>query len=197
MSQEALVHLSADAPCVRPIPVQAGRLEYKYLVPLSLIDRLRAAMMPYVCYDSFCLSRPQRQYTVRSVYYDNRRFDCYYEKFDGFRLKKKLRIRGYNRPEPDSVVFLEIKQKQEDFISKSRAPVRWDHLERVFASYGKTAPLPFEPGTAVADAASRFLYNYYRRRMLPAVLIAYEREAFHSRFDPTLRLTFDKNVRSR
>lgn len=184
-------------PGVRPRPVAYGRLEYKYLVPKELTDELRAAMKPYVCHDAFCGACPQKEYTVRSIYYDNRRFSCYDEKFDGFRLKKKLRIRGYNTPQPDSVVFLEIKRKQEDFISKSRAPVAWSRLPAVFSGYGSSARLPFAPGTPEAGAAGRFLYNYYRRRMLPVVLIAYEREAFFGRFDPMLRFTFDKNVRSR
>jgi len=183
----------------------AGRLEYKYVVPKSLLPELRAALRPHVCLDGFCESRAEKQYTVRSVYYDNRRFNCYGEKFDGFRMKKKLRIRGYNQPGPDSTVFLETKRKQEDFISKSRAPVRWDQIEQLFAGYGPTrlpdcgqaAALPFAPGSPEAEAAGRFLYNYYRRRMMPVVLVAYEREAFFGRFDPKLRLTFDRNVRSR
>lgn len=188
----------ASAPAVRARSTGAGRLEYKYVVPKSMVDDLRAALRPYVRHDGFCLTRPDRQYTVRSIYYDDRRFHCYDEKFDGFRLKKKLRIRGYNAESPDNTVFLEIKRKQEDFISKSRAPVRWDRIREVFPGYGAgTGPLPFEPGSREAEAAGRFLYNYYRRRMLPAVLVVYEREAFHGRFDPMLRLTFDKNVRSR
>ncbi len=175
----------------------SGRLEYKYVVPKSLLPELRAALRPYVCLDGFCASCAAKQYTVRSIYYDTRRFGCYDEKFDGFRLKKKLRIRGYNQPGPDSTVFLEIKRKQEDFISKSRAPVRWDRIEQVFAGYGPASELPFAPGSAEAEAAGRFLYNYYRRRMMPLVLVAYEREAFFGRFDPRLRLTFDRNIRSR
>ncbi len=175
----------------------AGRLEYKYVVPKSLLPELRAALRPYVCLDGFCEACAEKQYAVRSIYYDNRRFNCYDEKFDGFRLKKKLRIRGYNQPGPDSMVFLEIKRKQEDFISKSRAPVRWDRIEQVFSGYGPAAPLPFAPGSPEAEAAGRFLYNYYRRRMMPVVLVAYEREAYFGRFDPKLRLTFDRNIRSR
>lgn len=174
-----------------------GRLEYKYIVPKSQLPALRAALAPYVCYDKFCSQRPGHEYTVRSIYYDNRRMACYFEKADGFRLKKKLRIRGYDQPEPDSLVFLEIKRKQEDFISKSRCPVRWDRLGDVFACYQRGSILPWEPGSQEAEAGSRFLYNYYRRRMLPTVLVAYEREAFFSRFDPLLRLTFDRNIRSR
>ncbi len=183
-------------PAAPSAPV-AGRLEYKYVVPKALLPELRAALRPYVCLDGFCEACAERQYTVRSIYYDTRRFACYDEKFDGFRLKKKLRIRGYNEPEPNSTVFLEIKCKQEDFISKSRAPVRWDSVEQVFSGYGPSTSLPLEPGSRQAEAAGRFLYNYHRRRMIPVVLVAYEREAFFGRFDPTLRLTFDRNIRSR
>jgi hypothetical protein len=174
------------------------RLEYKFLAHISLLPDIRAALRPWVRLDGFSAVRPDRQYTVRSIYYDTRRFHCYQEKFDGFRLKKKLRIRGYDAPGADSTVFLEIKYKQGDFIGKHRAPLRWDGIGRVFADHGSgRAGLPFAAGTKEADAAGRFLYNYYRRRMLPVVLIAYEREAFYSRFDSTLRLTLDKNVRSR
>ena len=183
---------------MRTRPPGAGRLEYKFVVPKSRTDELREALKPWVSHDAFCAASTDRQYTVRSIYYDNRRFRCYDEKFDGFRLKKKLRIRGYNTEHPDNTVFLEIKRKQEDFIAKSRAPVRWSRIREVFPGYGVgTSALPFEPGTLEAEAAGRFLYNYHRRRMLPVVLVAYEREAFLGRFDPMLRLTFDKNVRSR
>ncbi len=174
------------------------RLEYKFLVHTDLLTDLRAALAPYVYLDKFAAQRPGGQYTVRSIYYDTRRFHCYYEKFDGFCTKKKLRIRGYGTPTSDSTVFLEIKYKLGDFIGKYRAPLPWNRITQVFAGYGPApADLPFAPGTNEAEAARRFLYNYYRRKMLPVVLIAYEREPFYSRFDSTLRLTFDKNVRSR
>jgi hypothetical protein len=196
LSRELLDLPNTSVPCVRTRPPGAGRLEYKYFVPKSQVDGLRDALKPWVLHDEFCAVRPEKEYTVRSIYYDNRRFRCYDEKFDGFRLKKKLRIRGYNTEHPDNTVFLEIKRREEDFISKSRAPVRWSRIPEVFPGYGVgTSPLSFEPGAR--EAGGRFLYNYYRRRMLPVVLVAYEREAFHGRFDPMLRLTFDKNIRSR
>ncbi|HDR00103.1 MAG TPA: polyphosphate polymerase domain-containing protein [candidate division WOR-3 bacterium] len=174
------------------------RLEYKYLAPIHLLPELRAAFCPWLCCDEFAAACPDRQYTVRSIYYDNRRFDCYQEKVEGFTFKRKLRIRGYDRPVPDGRVFLEIKYKNQDYIGKSRAPVRWDRLPAVFdPGRAEVIGVPFEPDSPAAAAVRRFLYHYYRRRMLPVVLIAYEREAFYSRFDRTLRITFDKNVRSR
>lgn len=198
MSRDRLELPNASIPCARARPPGAGRLEYKHIVPKSQADDLRNALKPWVLHDAFCAARPEREYTVRSIYYDNRRFRCYDEKLDGFRLKKKLRIRGYNTEHPDNTVFLEIKRREEDFISKSRAPVLWSRIREVFPGYGVgTSPLPFTPGSREAEAAGRFLYNYYRRRMLPVVLVAYEREAFYGRFDPMLRLTFDKNIRSR
>lgn len=172
---------------------------------------MRKAMKPYVCLDSFCEKQPEHQYTVRSVYYDNRRFDCYYEKFDGFQFKKKLRIRGYNEENRENTVFLEIKYKNGDFIGKHRAPVKWQQIKDVFATdKGPTTPnvivrpspsdIAREAKQSLSlgdDALLRFMFHYYRRKMLPVAIIVYEREAFYSRFDSRLRLTIDKNVRSR
>ncbi len=188
----------APPPGVEVFAKTARRLEYKYLVTKGLADDIRAVIRPYVRLDAFSDMCPDKQYTVRSIYYDTRRFGCYEEKVEGFRFKKKFRIRGYNLPEADSVVFLEIKRKDEYFIDKSRAPVRWDQIESVFAGYGPSGgKIPFKEGSREAEAARRFLCGYYHKRMLPVVLVTYEREAFYSRFDRTLRITFDKNVRSR
>lgn len=176
---------------------RARRLEYKFLTPMQALDDLRARMKPYIYLDKFSETREEKQYTVRSVYYDTRSFKCYEEKIEGFTFKKKLRIRGYNTPDSNSVVFLEMKHKVQDFIGKNRAPVRWDQIQNVFSSYKNQVALPFQPDSKEENDAKRFLYNYYHKKMMPVVLVSYEREAFYSRFDTTLRLTFDKNVRSR
>ena len=41
-----------------------------------------------------------------------------------------------------------------------------------------------------------FLYYLYSRSLTPVILVVYEREAYHYKFNPELRITFDKNVRS-
>ncbi|MBI4721701.1 MAG: polyphosphate polymerase domain-containing protein [Candidatus Stahlbacteria bacterium] len=186
----------------------SGRREYKYLVPKELIDDIRNEMAPYVQLDKFSETQKEKQYTVRSVYYDTKTFDCYDEKIEGFKVKKKFRIRGYNSCEENGIVFLEIKRKYEDFIEKNRAPLKWNQVRSLFSVCGfdtsakagqESNPyirIPFEENSKEDKDARRFLYNYYSKKLLPTVLVIYEREAFYSKFDPSLRITFDKNIRS-
>ena len=186
-----------------------GKKEYKYLVSKGLIDDIRNEMKPYVHLDKYSERQKEKQYTVRSVYYDTKRFDCYEEKIEGLKVKKKFRIRGYNSCEENSIVFLEIKRKYEDFIEKNRAPLKWNQIEALFSKSGLdthsqnpvtdsfgVGRIPFEKNSKEDENARLFLYNYYRKKLLPTVLVIYEREAFYSKFDQTLRITFDKNIRS-
>ncbi len=174
-----------------------GRKEYKYLVPRRLVNELRNEMKPYIRLDKYSENRKDKQYTVRSVYYDTKTFACYEEKIEGFKTKKKFRIRGYNSGEKNSIVFLEIKRKYEDFISKNRAPLKWSQAKALFSNNGfNTQGIPFEKDSKEEANAKRFLYNYHRKKLFPIVLVIYDREAFYSKFDQSLRMTFDKNIRS-
>ncbi|MFH1515138.1 MAG: polyphosphate polymerase domain-containing protein [bacterium] len=175
----------------------ANRLEYKYLVSSELLNPIRTDILPYVEVDPFAQKRYAKEYIVRSVYCDTPRFDCYWEKIEGLKVRKKFRIRGYDHPEKNSVVFLEIKSKYENFITKSRAPLLWEHLQNVLAAHDLDKYIISFSGNGEEKIdARRFLYNYYRRTLRPTVLIIYEREAFFSKFNPSLRLSFDKNLRS-
>ena len=172
------------------------RLEYKYLVPNSLLDRMRSDMRPYTEIDQFAEQRASNEYTVRSVYYDTPQFDCYDEKMDGLKVRRKIRIRGYDQAEEDSVVFLEIKKKYANFIAKHRAPLLRRNLDALFSSRDlEQYIIPLSGTDREKGDAQRFLYHYYRHGLRPAVLVVYEREAFHGKLDPSLRLTFDKNLR--
>ena len=71
------------------------RLEYKYLVPNERLAELRSEFLPFFEVDGYA---QQNEYTVRSVYYDTVDFDNYYEKMNAIKVRKKLRIRGYDQP---------------------------------------------------------------------------------------------------
>ena len=174
----------------------AGRLEYKYLVPNSLLDRIRDDIRPYVKPDPVGGKNASGSYTVRSVYYDTLGFDCYDAKEAGLKIRSKFRIRGYDQCADDAVVYLEIKRKYSGFIDKHRAPILRKDLEAFLSSRDIERYVINARTTPQARRdAERFLYHYYRFKLHPAVLVVYDREAFYAGFDSSLRLTFDKSLR--
>jgi hypothetical protein len=176
--------------------MDSSRLEYKYLVSVDQLDAMRSVIKPFVKLDKFSLIRPDHQYTIRSVYFDTPGMDCYEEKIDGIKVRKKYRIRGYNDLSENEIIFLEIKRKYRNFISKNRAPLHNKDLENLFESKDiDRYILPFGPKGKARNDAQRFLFHYFRHNLSPKILVVYEREAFYSRFDEGVRITFDKNLR--
>ncbi|MEJ2543477.1 MAG: polyphosphate polymerase domain-containing protein [Calditrichaceae bacterium] len=177
--------------------MKIARIECKYLISNKMIPELRKLLLPHMVLDKYSERHPDKQYTVRSIYLDTRRMDYYHDKLAGLRRRKKLRIRGYDELNKDSLVFLEIKRKNGPTITKSRAPVRFsDHLD--FFRDGD--PEKYRNILDTVDSgfqdAKNFLYHLYTSNLVPTVKIIYEREAFFYRFDRKVRLTIDKNLRS-
>ena len=173
-----------------------GRLEFKYLVPNDLLHRLRCDLHPYIERDPFWERSATSEYTVRSIYYDSLRLDRYFEKLDGVAMRTKVRIRGYDRPDDSSIVYLELKKRSINFIYKHRAPLRHRDLAAFVAAPDVDKYIiPLSGTSQEAHAARRFLYHYHRYRLQPAVLVVYDREAYVGKFDSSLRLTFDKKLR--
>ena len=175
----------------------ASRYEYKYLVPNDLIDKIREEVSPFMELDNFAIDHPDGQYTVRSIYYDSPKFECYKEKLDGVKIRNKYRVRGYNNPSGKSITFLEIKHKDTNCISKSRAPLYFSNVAKSLSSrHIEDYVLSFSGNGVEKRDARKFLYYYHLKKLHPAVLVIYDREAFQGKFDNSLRLTFDKNLRS-
>jgi hypothetical protein len=173
------------------------RLEYKYLVPNDLLPKLREMIAPFVETDRHAAPYGSRGYTVRSIYFDTRTLDFYHDKLAGLKVRKKLRLRGYNEDQTESTVFLEIKRKHIMAVSKNRAPVGYAQVHDLFNTGNVEQYVLARPDFPNAlEDAKRFFYYVYRRSLQPIVLIVYEREAYYSRSSPCLRITFDKNLRS-
>jgi SPX domain protein involved in polyphosphate accumulation len=174
------------------------RYEYKYFVPNSKMEMLRSMIRPFMKYDNFSDSMPEKHYTVRSIYFDTPEYDCFFEKVEGIKHRKKFRLRGYNRPgDKNGKVFFEIKRKYEVPIMKNRAPVEFDNALHMFEHHDLS---DYHPDTTryplAEDNLKRFFFHYHNKRLRPVVLVIYEREAFLGRHDETIRITFDKNLRS-
>ncbi|MBN2279844.1 MAG: polyphosphate polymerase domain-containing protein [Candidatus Marinimicrobia bacterium] len=174
------------------------RKEYKYLIPNDHLEILREKIRPFVEFDKYARLMPDHEYKVRSIYYDTGKMDYYAEKNSGVKIRKKFRIRGYGDTAENSTLFLEIKRKDNEIVWKNRAPVKYQYLQD-FLITGNAEKYILNDSKfphAVKDA-NRFLFHLYRQYLIPIVLIVYDREAFISKFSSDLRITFDKNIRSR
>ena len=175
------------------------RYEYKYYVPNNKLNLLRSMIIPFMNLDEFADSRRNKEYTVRSIYFDTPTFECYSTKIDGLKHRNKVRIRGYNEESPDNKVFLEIKRKYEGPIMKNRAALKYRDLKRIFM--GESPDMFFGKGKSNSkqeESANRFFYQLHSRKMRPVVDVIYEREPYLSKVENpinNLRITLDKNLR--
>jgi len=172
------------------------REEFKYLVPNEKMELLRALISPYVIRDDHIAIHRDSDYTVRSIYFDTWDLNEYDIKLAGLHTRKKLRIRGYNHHPYDNTIYLEIKHKRNMAVKKSRAPVQYDHIDKLLAGIGiGDIVIQRNDFPTAMENAINFMYYIKRKCMLPVVLVIYEREAYIFKFDHSTRITFDKNLR--
>ena len=172
------------------------KYEYKYLVPNEKLDTLRSSIRPFVFNDKYMDLAGSEGYTVRTIYFDTPGYEYFHEKIDGLKIRKKVRIRGYNQCDPESIVYFEIKRKDEKKVSKNRSPVKFSDLGKMFSNNDYYHYVISENGDQrEREDMRRFLYYLYRDILQPTVLVVYEREAFFGKYDQTVRLNFDKNLR--
>ncbi len=171
------------------------RKEYKYYVSFDALDRLRERFLTSMVHDKHCRECEDSCYTVRSIYLDTRGLLFFYEKLEGLKIRKKLRIRTYNHNEADIPAFLEIKRKYKNTIYKERVIVPLVEMTNLLN--GAEMRLAGEPPTFLERATlNKFIYLTKRLKLEPQVLVTYEREALIGLDDPSLRVTLDLNVRS-
>ncbi len=172
------------------------RYEYKYIVPNKYLSAIRDYIMPFMELDKYGQSAVDNQYTVRSVYFDTPSYDFYYEKIEGIKNRKKVRLRGYDQSGPDDIVFLEIKRKYDIPIIKYRSPLKFKHALEIFQEHNLNGyaieKFSSEEGY---ENSKRFFYQVFSKNLRPVVLVVYEREPYLNKFDKTVRITFDKNLR--
>ena len=80
---------------------------------------------------------------------------------------------------------------------KFRAPVKFEDALDMFKSRninGQVVSNEFFPKGN--ENSKRFFYQVFSKNLRPVILIVYEREAYQDKMDDTVRVTFDKNLRS-
>jgi SPX domain protein involved in polyphosphate accumulation len=165
------------------------RYEYKFLVEDSLVPAIRSFALSTSRLDAH--ARADGAYAIRSLYFDTAAFDLYAANEHEVGRRFKVRARTYP-DSPGSPVFLEVKRRFGDVISKSRAAVPRDLWRQAIECDETTlAQLPERARSAVSAFACRVHLSHLE----PVVLVEYEREAYVSEIDSYARLTFDRNIR--
>ncbi|HZU86391.1 MAG TPA: polyphosphate polymerase domain-containing protein [Anaerolineaceae bacterium] len=168
-----------------------NRFELKYLLTLrqaeSLKKDLRAYLEPDLHGDS------GGSYLLSSLYYDGPDYRFYWEKVDGIRFRRKLRIRLYDSSAPltlETPVFVEIKQRTNRVTQKRR--VQMPYRDALLLCSERQVPDHAVQDAPVVEEIAAMVWQYNLR---PASLVRYKRQAYvGSDYDLGLRVTFDTDL---
>ncbi|MCF8571669.1 polyphosphate polymerase domain-containing protein [Gordonia sp. HY002] len=170
-----------------------NRYEIKYLIDEWDVPALREALATQMDIDPYS---PIGGYPVTSLYYDTQSLRFYWEKIEGLKFRRKLRMRLYGAPSEctaDTPVQVEIKQRVNRVTQK----------RRIALSYGDACrwlhdgeDLDWSPRQrAFAEEVTMLIGDLDLR---PIVTTGYLREAFIGRdADVGLRVTIDHKVHGR
>jgi SPX domain protein involved in polyphosphate accumulation len=171
-----------------------NRFELKYILTIQQAKELKEQLKHYLILDPYCYN--SRDYVITSLYYDSLDFQCYWEKVDGIKFRKKLRIRFYETedyPTEDSIVFVEIKQRYDKTIQKRRVEMKY--RDALMLCNEKIIPKHDEKDTPVIE---EILSMVEKKNLQPTLITSYFRHAYiGTDYDFGLRVTFDSNVRYR
>ncbi len=159
------------------------RYEKKYLLTAAQQKFLLEAMQPYVQPDRYS------SYTICNIYYDTADWRLIRASLEKPAYKEKLRVRSYGVPTETDRVFVELKKKFDGIVYKRRIVTAPDEVT------------PFLNGSVPCGQYGQigrelgWFQSFYRTE--PKVFIGYDRQAFVGAEDPSLRITFDTNLRWR
>jgi SPX domain protein involved in polyphosphate accumulation len=163
-----------------------NRYELKYIVPHAPALAFLADLQGYCRLDPH--ADPKHGYPVYSLYWDSKDFDFFWEKIDGQKYRRKLRLRRYAN---DGGVFVEIKQRIDRTVQKRRVRMDLGQAARIFTARGVDTVAEHEISDPVGQEAL-FLSHTFDLR--PTMAVLYRRQAYFGNYDAELRITLDSRI---
>lgn len=159
------------------------RYEKKYLLDEEKYNALQKKLEGKMKVDEYGLSK------ICNIYFDTDSFYLVRESIEKPDYKEKFRVRSYGIPDKDGKVFLEIKKKYDGVVYKRRIVLPYteamDYLEKGIK--------PKEDSQIFREID--YFLNLYDAKA--KVYLAYDRIAMYGAKDSSVRITFDRNIRSR
>jgi hypothetical protein len=172
---------------------QLQRFEVKYLVTEQTARRMRQFVRCYLKPDGFAADPSDPSYAVHTLYLDSPDLSLYRATCGGEKNRFKLRVRFYG-DRPDAPAFFEIKRRRNECISKLRAEVRRDAVSALLGGEYPQLRHLIERDSKQLFALQEFCRVMRHLGATPRSHVAYCREAWMSRENNSLRLTFDRQV---
>ena len=160
------------------------RKEHKYMIDKNLYDQFITDLKKHMSIDKYGL------HTIMSLYYDTDDFLLIRRSMEKPTYKEKLRVRSYQTPRKDTIVFLELKKKIQGTVYKRRIELPYKDYLR----FETTKTLSQNTEQIQTYREIDWVYKRYKT-LKPRVLIAYDRLSFFTPEDSDFRVTFDHNIR--
>lgn len=159
------------------------RVEKKYLMSRGQYEAFKRRSSGYIDMDEYGL------HTICNIYFDTEDDLLIRTSLEKPPYKEKMRLRSYGIPGEEDEVFLELKKKWDGIVYKRRVSMTLrearDYLER--------GVRPGHDGQMMKEMD--YFLKFYKPK--PKVWLAYDREAYVGKEDGALRLTIDRNIRTR
>ncbi len=163
------------------------RYELKYLLQVRQSQAVLDTLAPWVRRDKN--AGADGFYKITSLYLDSPGLDAYWEKLDGEKYRRKVRVRTYGAAA--SQAFIEIKQRLNLGVAKRRTKLPVADAERTVR---ELCAGRHQPGDAVLDEV---FVLAMKQRLKPTVVVSYNRAAFFDARRRDLRITLDRNLKWR
>lgn len=167
-----------------------NRIEKKYLITEDIYAKFYYDILEGMVLDKYC--KEGKHYSINNIYFDTDTNELIRNSIEKPVYKEKLRLRSYGVPDMDSKVFLEIKKKYQGIVNKRRIVLKLQQ------AYDFTLSGIIPHGPKINEQVTREL-DYFMRfyKPKPVLFLAYDRVAMFGKEDENLRITFDRNIRTR
>jgi len=168
-----------------------NRYEKKYMIDESTYKKMMKVLRNHMVADKYCVN--DNFYSICNIYFDTDNDELIRTSIEKPIYKEKLRMRSYGVPKNDDEIFLEIKKKYNRVVNKRRTTLSLAQAKR----FMDTGYLPKEGDKINSQVVKELNYFMKVYHPIPKVFLAYDRMALFGIDDKDLRITFDKNIRSR
>lgn len=174
--------------------LQKQRFELKYRISEAKAQQIRLFVQNYLLCDSFGITQPDLSYRVNSLYLDSDELKTFQDTINGDRNRFKLRIRYYDYE--DSPVYFEIKRRHNTVIRKKRARVHRWAVKELLAGHFPMMDHLIDKTALQKEVLDEFSYLQNQLIAKPTMRVSYKREAYERVDTNTVRVTFDREVKS-